>query len=116
MKTRLTVLATVLMITASCHSQQQTNAAQSGRPTAQQSSNIPRVKKIITGAENFEAYVHLLKNKKVGVMSNQTGIVHDANSNMIHLVDALLSKGIKVEKIFAPEHGFRGTADAGELV
>jgi uncharacterized protein YbbC (DUF1343 family) len=116
MKTRLTVLATVLMMTASCHSQQKTNAAQSGRPTAQQSSNIPREKKIITGAENFEAYVHLLKNKKVGVMSNQTGIVHDANSNMIHLVDALLSKGIKVEKIFAPEHGFRGTADAGELV
>jgi len=65
-----------------------------------------------TGADNFENYLPLLKDKKVGVVSNQTGIL----SNKIHLVDFLVSNAIQVQKIFAPEHGFRGTADAGELI
>ncbi len=64
------------------------------------------------GADNFTAYLPLLKNKKVGIVTNQTGIL----SNKIHLVDFLLDKNIALQKIFAPEHGFRGTADAGELV
>lgn len=103
-------------MTVSCHSQQKTNASAPEKITSKQSTSTTRETKIITGAENFDAYIHLLKNKKVGVMSNQTGIVHDKSLNVIHLVDALLSKDINVEKIFAPEHGFRGTADAGELV
>jgi uncharacterized protein YbbC (DUF1343 family) len=65
-----------------------------------------------TGADNSENYLPLLKDKKVGVLSNQTGIL----SNKIHLVDFLVSNAIQVQKIFAPEHGFRGTADAGELI
>ena len=65
-----------------------------------------------TGADNSENYLPLLKEKKVGVVSNQTGIL----SNKIHLVDFLVSNAIQVQKIFAPEHGFRGTADAGELI
>lgn len=65
-----------------------------------------------TGADNFENYLPLLKDKKVGVVSNQTGVL----TNKTHLVDFLLSNAINVEKIFAPEHGFRGTADAGELI
>ena len=65
-----------------------------------------------TGADNSENYLSLLKDKKVGVVSNQTGIL----SNKIHLVDFLVSNAIQVQKIFAPEHGFRGTADAGELI
>jgi uncharacterized protein YbbC (DUF1343 family) len=65
-----------------------------------------------TGADNSENYLPLLKNKKVGVVSNQTGIL----SNNTHLVDFLVSNAIQVQKIFAPEHGFRGTADAGELI
>ena len=65
-----------------------------------------------TGADNSENYLPLLKDKKVGVVSNQTGIL----SNKIHLVDFLVSNAIQVQKIFAPEHGFRGTADAGELI
>ena len=66
----------------------------------------------ITGADNSENYLPLLKDKKVGVISNQTGIL----SNNTHLVDFLVSNAIQVQKIFAPEHGFRGTADAGELI
>jgi uncharacterized protein YbbC (DUF1343 family) len=65
-----------------------------------------------TGADNFENYIPLLKDKKVGVVSNQTGIL----TNRTHLVDFLITNQINVLKIFAPEHGFRGTADAGELI
>lgn len=64
------------------------------------------------GADNFEGYAKLLKNKSVGVVTNQTGILTDGTN----LIDFLLSKDINVERIFSPEHGFRGVADAGELV
>ena len=67
---------------------------------------------IQTGADNFEKYIPLLKGKKVGIVTNQTGIL----SNKKHLVDFLLEKKIPIQTIFAPEHGFRGTADAGEHV
>lgn len=68
--------------------------------------------KIKTGADNFENYLSLLKNKNVGVVTNQTGILN----NKTHLVDFLLEKQIAIQTIFAPEHGFRGTADAGEHI
>ncbi len=71
--------------------------------------NNPIIK---TGADNYEKYLPLLKDKKVGIVTNQTGIL----SNKMHLVDFLLEKKIAVQTIFAPEHGFRGTADAGEHV
>lgn len=67
---------------------------------------------IKTGADNFELYLPLLKDKKVGVVTNQSGIL----SNKIHLIDFLLTKNIDVQTIFAPEHGFRGTADAGQHI
>ena len=67
---------------------------------------------IKTGADNYAGYLTLLKDKKIGVVSNQTGIL----SNKTHLVDFLIEKNISVQKIFAPEHGFRGTADAGEHI
>jgi uncharacterized protein YbbC (DUF1343 family) len=67
---------------------------------------------IKTGADNYEKYLPLLKDKKIGIVTNQTGILSDKT----HLVDFLLEKKIAVQTIFAPEHGFRGTADAGEHV
>jgi uncharacterized protein YbbC (DUF1343 family) len=67
---------------------------------------------IQTGADNYGSYLQLLKNKKIGIVTNQTGIL----SNKMHVVDFLLDKNITIQKIFAPEHGFRGTADAGEHV
>jgi uncharacterized protein YbbC (DUF1343 family) len=76
------------------------------------SNNNEKSKEIKTGADNFEAYLPLLKSKKVGIVTNQTGIL----SNKTHLVDYLLEQKIDLKKIFAPEHGFRGTADAGELI
>lgn len=71
---------------------------------------------IITGAENFEKYSALLKGKKVGIVTNQTGIVTLENGKTASAVDFLLDKKVDIKKIYAPEHGFRGTADAGELI
>ena len=69
--------------------------------------------KISLGAEHFAQYVNLLKNKRVGMIVNQTSVV---GKNLTHIVDTLLKQGVKITKIFAPEHGFRGEADAGEHV
>ena len=80
--------------------------------SARTDSNINLEKPIILGADNFAKYLPILKNKKIGIVTNQTGIL----SNGTHLVDYLLSEKIAVKTIFAPEHGFRGTADAGELI
>jgi len=66
---------------------------------------------VITGAERTQVYIPMLKGKKVAVFANQTSVVKGT-----HLVDTLIKSGINVVKIFGPEHGFRGTADAGEKV
>lgn len=70
-----------------------------------------KMQRIKTGAEQTEKYIDFLKNKKIAVVAN-----HSSNINGSHLVDSLLSLGIEVTKIFSPEHGFRGQADAGEHV
>jgi len=66
---------------------------------------------VIVGAANSKAYMSMLQHKNVAMVVNQSSVV--AND---HLVDLLLKKGIKVKTIFAPEHGFRGKADAGEHI
>jgi uncharacterized protein YbbC (DUF1343 family) len=66
---------------------------------------------IVIGAERTAEYFPLLANERVAVVTNQTGRIGD-----VHLVDSLLKVGIQVVKVFAPEHGFRGEADAGEHV
>jgi len=63
------------------------------------------------GAARMEEYLSFLKNKNVALVVNQTSTVGES-----HLVDVLLQKNISIKKIFAPEHGFRGEADAGEHV
>ena len=65
-----------------------------------------------TGADRPEIYLPLLKNKTIGIVTNQTGLLQDKT----HLVDFLVKNNIKIKTIFAPEHGFRGNADAGEKV
>ncbi len=66
---------------------------------------------IITGAEQISAYLPLLKGKKVGLVVNQTSMVGKS-----HLVDTLRSMKVKIVRIFAPEHGFRGDHSAGAHV
>lgn len=67
--------------------------------------------RVIVGAESTKEYFPILKNKRVAIMSNHTGMVGDE-----HLLDLLLRNKFNVVAIFSPEHGFRGDADAGEHV
>ena len=67
--------------------------------------------KIKVGAEQTEEYIPALKGQRVAVLANHTAMVGEQ-----HLVDMLISKGVKLVGIFSPEHGFRGGADAGEHV
>ncbi|MBG7613233.1 DUF1343 domain-containing protein [Polaribacter sp. BAL334] len=73
---------------------------------------------IEVGAERFDLYVPLLEGKKVGIVGNHTSIIVKENNstNFTHLADTLISLKIEVKKLFSPEHGFRGSADAGELI
>ena len=66
---------------------------------------------IRTGAERTDRYLPLLAGKRVAVVTNQTGII-----GRVHLVDSLRALHVDIRKVFAPEHGFRGAADAGEVV
>ncbi len=91
---------------------------------------------IIVGANRTEKYLPLLRNKRVGVVANQTSVIFHGKTDTVfdidpetnekslqkifprttHLIDSLISLNITVKKAFAPEHGFRGKADAGEAV
>ncbi len=66
------------------------------------------VSKPIPGAARFEAYLSLLKNKRVALVGNQTSRVGEK-----HLLDTLLNLNVNIVKIFSPEHGFRGNIDRG---
>ena len=73
----------------------------------------------IPGGQNIEKYLPLLQGKKVGLVANQTsviGVTTGDKNNFTHLVDTLHSRGVQLQKVFAPEHGFRGRADAGALI
>ena len=67
--------------------------------------------RVIPGAERLDIYLPLLKGKNIAVFANQTSMV-----GITHLVDTLKKSGVNIKVIFGPEHGFRGTADAGEKV
>ncbi len=89
-------------------------------------TNSKTGKEIVVGANQTDVYLPLLKSKNVAVVANQTsmllflikGTEGIAPGGIIkkHLVDELLEQNISVTKVFAPEHGFRGTADAGETI
>lgn len=65
----------------------------------------------LMGAQQFESYIPLIKDKQIAIVANQTSLV-----NGVHLVDTLLALGMDIKLVFAPEHGFRGIADAGQHV
>ena len=69
--------------------------------------------KVVAGAGRFEQYLPFIQGKRVGMVVNHTSIV---GIEQTHLLDTLLKLDIKIVKVFAPEHGFRGNTDAGETV
>src|SRR5210317_179846 len=91
---------------------------------------------VVVGANQVELYLPLLRGKRVGIVANQTSVIKKPMKNIkaiftdyvpnknlkinanifVHLIDSLVVLNIDVKTVFAPEHGFRGTADAGEVV
>ncbi len=94
---KLIALLVALITLTNCN----TDAKQSGSPD----------QKIVIGAERMEAYLPLLREKRVGIVANHSTLV-----GKDHLVDSLISRKIDIVKIFSPEHGFRGEGDAGEII
>lgn len=91
---RTTVITSLLFCITLCTNAQKTNNS-----------------RIAVGAEQTSEYFPILKNKKIAVFSNHTGMIGNK-----HTVDVLLENKLNVVAIFSPEHGFRGNADAGEHV
>ncbi|WP_203293300.1 exo-beta-N-acetylmuramidase NamZ family protein [Luteirhabdus pelagi] len=112
-------LFALLLLTFSCgnHPSQESEKpmADISKDSIASVENVDQQQPIRTGADQESKYLPLLKNKKIGVVGNQTSIV-EVEGEQLHLVDRLVSKGIDIKSVFAPEHGFRGTADAGEVV
>src|SRR5690554_2004180 len=126
MKTKILIKNTVLFfvmilfagLNFDCHAQDKSKVES-------QKSN-----EIHTGAQQTDKYLPLLTDKKVGVLTNQTGVIEfiatagkgenelkQVNFFInVSIIDYLIKSKINVQKIYAPEHGFRGTADAGELI
>ncbi len=91
---RTTVITSLLFCITLCTNAQKTNNS-----------------RIAVGAEQTSEYFPILKNKKIAVFSNHTGMIGNK-----HTIDVLLENKLNVVAIFSPEHGFRGDADAGEHV
>lgn len=96
----------LFLILFSCQSEVSQSQSTDTIPILNSNSNELKV-----GAERLGKYLSLLEGKRVGLVVNQTSIIHQT-----HLVDTLLALGVTIQKVFAPEHGFRGQADAGETV
>ncbi|WP_067029380.1 exo-beta-N-acetylmuramidase NamZ domain-containing protein [Allomuricauda sp. CP2A] len=103
-----TVLLLVLVI-SSCKGQQK-EAKSLLMETSQDT-----ILEIKVAANRTEKYLPMLQEKRVGIVANPTSVIFTENG-YTHLVDSLVSLNVDVKKVFAPEHGFRGQADAGEHV
>ena len=93
----------------------------SSKPLSAESQDKPEPElPIIVGANQTSEYLEILKGKRLGIVANQTSVIFKnpelPKAGNSHLVDSLLVLGMDIKKVFAPEHGFRGTADAGEAV
>ena len=66
---------------------------------------------LVIGASQLNEYLPILANKRIAVVANQTSLIDNT-----HLIDTLLSTGVNLIKVYSPEHGFRGKADAGASI
>jgi uncharacterized protein YbbC (DUF1343 family) len=112
-----TVLIFVLVM-ISCGSKSKAEARNSQGEVNEIPYQTQNEKRIIVGANQTDMYLPLMKGKHIGIVANQTSVIFkDAeHKKYTHLVDSLVALNIAVKKVFAPEHGFRGNADAGEVV
>ena len=88
-------------------------------PFSCKGQHVTPVSQPIPAAQNIDLYLPLLQNKNVGLVANQTSVIAQNLGNkpkFTHMADSLQELGIQLQKVFAPEHGFRGTADAGAYI
>ena len=78
-----------------------------------QFSNSVFSQEIIQGAERVDYYFNKLNNKKIAIIANNTSVINTSKGST-HLIDTLIARGISINKIFSPEHGFLGDKDDGE--
>lgn len=125
------VISTFVILLISCGNNTASKSGLSEDHLAVISKDKPPLKKdIVVGANRTEMYLPILQGQRVGIVANQTTVIfhdkikenaHDNGSKdkaqeFTHLVDSLLALDIDIKAVFAPEHGFRGTADAGESI
>ncbi len=115
MPTKLYIICISIFILGSCQNKAKTGQIQNDK---NEPIVVPVIDKletkdvsIVVGAAQLETYLPYLQGKKVGITVNHTSFIDDK-----HIVDALVEQQIDVQQIFAPEHGFRGQADAGATV
>ncbi|PVY41123.1 uncharacterized protein YbbC (DUF1343 family) [Pontibacter virosus] len=106
----LAILCSALMLSFNSCAPKQAPAtsAEQNAPATEETTQAPAQNPLALGAEQLDRYLKHLEGKRVGMVVNQTSMVGNT-----HLVDTLISRGVQVTTIFAPEHGFRGEADAG---
>ncbi|MBU3821181.1 DUF1343 domain-containing protein [Flavobacteriaceae bacterium XHP0103] len=107
-------IAIGIVLLISCGNTTKTSDEES--KTEEPTAKSQELKPITVGANQTELYLPLLIGKQVGVVANPSSVIFKNNDAYTHLVDSLLALNIKIESVFSPEHGFRGTADAGETV
>ncbi|MFD2824136.1 exo-beta-N-acetylmuramidase NamZ domain-containing protein [Lacinutrix iliipiscaria] len=112
-----TVLLFVLVL-ISCASKTKDKLAETNETLnpIQDETILFKENELVIGANRTEIYLPLLNEKRVGIVANQTSVIFKAENKYVHLVDSLLALKVDVKKVFAPEHGFRGKADAGEFI
>lgn len=111
MRFNLVITILLALLLTSCFQQRTLQSGAVRSETLVASAPAP-VRDIRPGAERTRQYFHDLKGgKNVAVVSNQTSLI-----GTTHLVDSMVAEGIKITRIFSPEHGVRGSADAGMLI
>ncbi len=129
------IIIVFVLVLISCGSKSKDNTAQNDEILKQVQDDEVSIlnDEIIVGANRTDVYLPLLKGKRIGIVANQTSVFEvrgttsglrnsDASGLEIttfryeHLVDSLVDLKVNIKKVFAPEHGFRGQADAGEIV
>ena len=114
MKRQIFVIALLFCaLLPQCHAQIQKTDIESPKTTIEEEAPLAFVDKdhYVSAAMQLDDYLPMLEGKRVGVVGNQTSII-----GKTHLVDSLLSLSVDIRKIYTPEHGFRGKADAGAKV
>lgn len=113
----------IVLVMISCGSKSSKNDGRQKTDVAKQNVKFDSIlnpvkndNTIVVGANRTELYLPLLKGKRIAIVANQTSVIFKEGKNdYIHIVDSLVSLNVDIKKVFAPEHGFRGKFDAGEL-